>query len=55
MTLNGGSSITGNAATASGGGIFLFAGTVTGATAANVSGNTPNNCAPPDPVPGCTG
>jgi hypothetical protein len=38
-----------------GGGIFNDSGTVTGATATNITGNKPDNCAPPGAVPGCTG
>ena len=51
--------VTGNVATTDGGGIFNFSfggpvGTVT-LDKSNVSGNTPDNCAPPGAVPGCTG
>jgi hypothetical protein len=52
VTLNH-SQVTGNTAT-QGGGIFNFGGTVK-LSATPVTNNTPNNCAPPGTVPGCTG
>jgi hypothetical protein len=58
VTLNDSSSITGNTANGgpgSGGGIFNSRSTVTGATATNITGNTPDNCGPPGSVPGCIG
>jgi hypothetical protein len=48
-----GSTITGNTAGA-GGGIYLDSGTVT-LQDSTVSGNVPDNCAPPGSVTGCTG
>jgi hypothetical protein len=56
VALKYGSRITGNTASSSGGGgIFNADGAVTGATAANITGNAPDNCAPPGSVPGCVG
>jgi hypothetical protein len=63
LALNGSSSITGNSAVDDGGGIYRNdsnLGTITGVTATNVSGNTPNNCAylvggATPPVLGCVG
>jgi large repetitive protein len=59
LTLSGSAHITGNIAS-NGGGILRWdngAGTITGVTAANVTGNTPNNCASGSvqtpAVPGC--
>ena len=48
------SDLTGNVATTEGGGIVNAGGNVT-LDHSNVSGNTPDNCAPPGAVPGCTG
>jgi hypothetical protein len=56
LTLNASASITGNTATVSDGGIYRIdggSGTIAGVTATNISGNTPNNCGGPVPVPGC--
>jgi hypothetical protein len=38
-----------------GGGVYNASGTVTGATATNITANTPDNCAPSGSVRGCTG
>ncbi|MDF3292686.1 hypothetical protein [Streptomyces silvisoli] len=48
------SSVTGNTATNSGGGIYVNSGAVN-LLVSKVNGNTPDNCAPPDSVPGCSG
>ncbi|MER6736507.1 hypothetical protein [Streptomyces puniciscabiei] len=52
VTLNG-SAVHHNSATFDGGGIYNSAGTVT-LVRSIVRNNTPNNCAPPGSVPGCT-
>jgi hypothetical protein len=52
LTLNH-SQVTGNTAS-HGGGIFNNGGTVT-LSATSVTGNNPDNCEPPDSIPGCTG
>jgi hypothetical protein len=55
VVMNPGSSITQNAASAGGGGIYNEpGGTATGASATNITGNTPDNCAG-TPTPGCVG
>jgi hypothetical protein len=48
------SQVTGNSA-ANGGGIFNFTHGVVSLSGTSVTGNTPNNCAPPGSVPGCSG
>lgn len=56
ITMNGGATITGNSAPGGGGGIYRITGgtgSITGATAANIFSNSPNNCAG-NPVPGCS-
>ena len=53
LTLNR-SKVTGNTAGIHGGGIFKNGGPVT-LTASTVTRNTPDNCAPPGSITGCTG
>ncbi len=48
------STVSNNTASDTGGGIFVETGTVT-LRGSSVSPNSPNNCAPPGSVPGCTG
>jgi hypothetical protein len=48
------STLAGNTAGAGGGGIYLDSGTVT-LHDSTVTGNVPDNCAPPGAVAGCTG
>jgi hypothetical protein len=55
VTLNDSATVTGNAAGLDGGGVYNASGTATGATATNITANTPDNCAPSGSVPGCTG
>jgi hypothetical protein len=58
VTLNNSGSITGNTAGTDGGGIynnFTFGGLATLNDISSITGNNPNNCAPPGSVPGCTG
>jgi hypothetical protein len=53
ITFDGSGSVTRNTA-ADGGGIFNSGGNVT-LNSSSVTGNTPNNCAPANAVPGCVG
>jgi predicted outer membrane repeat protein len=55
VALNDSATISGNTAGNTGGGIYSASGTMTGATADNITGNKPDNCAPADSVPGCSG